>query len=161
MTVLRRIFYRIIVLCLLLAALTSAAFAAETEVASLSAQVTVSKSGASDVTVTAKLSFGEGVMQLNIPLGKDVSNVRLAGYSYKLRQRSGVTYLIVTNEAGFTGTQELTYSYSLPASVSRSGAQQRYRRAAGSTACGHTRSRSIFRPRSARVRAGRAAGMTT
>lgn len=127
MTVLRRIFYRFIVLCLLLAALTSAAFAAETEVASLSAQVTVSKSGASDVTVTAKLSFGEGVMQLNIPLGKDVSNVRLAGYSYKLRQRSGVTYLIVTNEAGFTGTQELTYSYSLPASVSRSGAQQRYR----------------------------------
>lgn len=109
----RRIF--ILLLCIFL--LTTGVFAADSEIAALKTDAIVAQDGTCRITVTAEISFSGATQTLLLPLGEDATDVSLAGYSYRTRAYNGVTCLIVTSDAGFSGKQSFTFSYALPCAV--------------------------------------------
>lgn len=111
-------------LCLLL--LCGSVCAAGTEIEELNTEVTVNEKGACLVTMTVRVDFSDAPQTFVIPLGSNVRDVELAGWSYRTRKLDGVTCLILRSEAGFAGEQTFVCSYRLPYAVSDSGSGQTF-----------------------------------
>ncbi len=114
----------LLLLCLLL--LCGGVCAAGTEVEELNTQVTVDAQGACRVTMTVTVQFSGATESLLIPLGSGADDIELAGWRYRVRKLDGVTCLLVSNEAGFTGRQTFVCSYRLTQCVSETGSGQRF-----------------------------------
>ena len=110
--------------CLLL--LAGTAFAADAELTSLTTDVTVSDDGSAQVTMTAELTFSQAVQSVRIPLGADAKDIVLSGWAYSKTTVDGVTCLVVTNDAGFSGKQTFLCTYSLPSSVTETASGQSF-----------------------------------
>ncbi len=105
----------LVILCLFL--LTAAVSAAETEVSSLKAEVTVNEDGTCDLTLTAEMNFSGSPERFTFPLSEEAGHISASGGEYKIRRVDGVRCVIFTNDHGFTGKQTFTCSYSLPCAV--------------------------------------------
>lgn len=114
-----------IIACLLL--LAGTAFAADAELTSLTTDVVVNDDGSAQVTVTAEASFSAPVQSVRIPLGAGAKNIVLSGWAYRETTVDGVTCLVVTNDAGFTGKQTFACTYTLPSSVTETASGQSFR----------------------------------
>lgn len=112
----------LVILCLFL--LTTAVSAAETEVSSLEAEVTVNEDGTCDLTLTAEMNFSGSPESFTFPLSEDASKISASGGDYKIRRVDGVRCVIFTSDHGFTGRQTFTCSYSLPCAVTEEGEEQ-------------------------------------
>lgn len=112
----------IALLCILL--LTGSVFAADSEIGSLKTDAVVAHDGSCRVTVTVEIDFSGAPQTLLLPLGRDASEITLAGYSYRTREYNGVTCLLVENQAGFSGRQSFQFAYSLPCGVTEGGGDQ-------------------------------------
>lgn len=113
-----------VLLCVLL--LCGSVYAAGTEITELNTDVTVDEQGTCHVTMTVNVDFHDSPQTLVIPLGTNAKDVELAGWSYRTRKLDGVTCLILSNEAGFSGEQTFVCSYRLPYAVNESGSVQRF-----------------------------------
>ena len=114
-----------VIACVLL--LTGTVFAADAEISSLTTDVTVNDDGSAQVTVTAETVFSAPVQSVRIPLGAGAKNIVLSGWAYRKTTVDGVTCLVVTNDAGFSGKQTFACTYTLPSSVTESASGQSFR----------------------------------
>lgn len=118
---------RILILFFCLFALAGAAWAADAEITGLNTEVAVNEDGTAQVTMTAEVEFTAAVQNLRIPLGAGAKNIVLSGWAYQKTTVDGVTCLSLTNEAGFSGRQSFSCTYTLPSGVTETASGQRFR----------------------------------
>lgn len=102
-------------LCLLL--LCGSALAASDEVTSMTISVDAESNAACRVTVTAELDCGTAPTRIVFPLHSDASSISATGGDYKKQTVDGVKCVVFRSDAGFTGKQTFTCTYSLPCSA--------------------------------------------
>lgn len=118
---------RMLILIFCLFALAGAAWAADAEITALNTDVTVNEDGTAQVTMTSEVEFSAAVQNFQIPLGAGAKDIVLSGWAYKKTTVDGVTCLKLSNEAGFSGRQSFSCTYTLPCGVTETSAGQRFR----------------------------------
>lgn len=87
--------------------------AEETHIRSLQISCTVDGGGKASVTQTVELSIIGALTEVRLAVPAAAKKAQAAGYKAKASTESGNRYLTISNEAGFTGTQTFTVSYTL------------------------------------------------
>lgn len=101
----------------LVALLSGGVSAASDEVASLTYTVDVDTRARCYVTVAAEVTCTTAPTQIVFPLHADASGISATGGDYKKKTYDGVKCVVFRSEAGFSGTQNFTCTYSLPCSA--------------------------------------------
>lgn len=102
-------------LCLLL--LSADVFAASDEVSAMTIAVDADSNAACRITVTAEVECGSSPTQIVFPLHSDAGSISATGGDYKKRTIDGVKCVVFRSDAGFSGKQTFTCTYSLPCSA--------------------------------------------
>ncbi len=105
----------LLLLCLLL--LTAGVSAAGDQITSLTQEVTVAEDGEISVTATAAVSFSGGAERFVFPLGAEADDITASGAAYEIKRMDGVSCVVFTDRAGFTGKQTFVCTYTLPCAV--------------------------------------------
>ena len=86
----------------------------------------VDTSGTCRFTVSGVIDFAEPVTEFSIPLGEHVSGASAEIYATSVRKENGVSALVFTREAGFSGQMNVTWSYTIQNTVTENGKSQMF-----------------------------------
>ncbi len=117
---------KLFILLLCLFALSMGALAADAEITGLKADALVEEDGSVQINLTAEVEFTGAPQSFRLPLGTDAKKITLAGWDYDKTEVDGVTCLVLSNPAGFSGRQTFVCSYRLPCRVAENDAGQRF-----------------------------------
>ena len=110
--------------CLLL--LTAGVCAAGDHITALTEEVTVAEDGTVSVIATAEISFAGGTTSFVFPLGAGADDITASGAAYDVKQTEGVSCVVFTDRAGFSGKQTFRCSYTLPCAVTNTKLGQQF-----------------------------------
>lgn len=120
MSIIKRFF----LLLALLLALTTGALAADGTITDLRTDCLLSASGSCQVTQTVTITFNSSAQSLTLPLGANAKRGAVAGYHAKKVTEDGYTLLLLSDEAGFSGSRTFTVTYTLNGLVSEADGAQ-------------------------------------
>lgn len=94
-------------------ALCTVALAADGSITAMKTDCLVDSSGACQVTQSVTINIDGIVNELRFPLSAGAKHASIAGYRAKKATDDGYPVLVLTNEAGFSGSRTFTLNYSL------------------------------------------------
>lgn len=100
--------------CLLFVALPARSAPAAGGGNTLQVTSVVNSDGSCQMTVQITLQLEQAVSQLTLPVGSGARDAAVNGAAVRVRKVSGMSAVILEQESGFTGTQNLMLTYTLP-----------------------------------------------
>ena len=117
---------KLLILLFCLFVLAAGALALDAEITDLTTDVLVEEDGAVQISLTAQVEFTGNPQTFLLPLGTDAKKITVVGWDYDKVDKNGVTCLVLSHPAGFSGTQTFVCSYRLPCQVAENDAGQRF-----------------------------------
>ena len=99
------------VVCLF--ALCTTALAADGSITAMKTDCLIDGAGSCQVTQSVTINIDGIANELRFPLGQGAKQASIAGYKAKKITEDSYTVLVLTNEAGFTGSRTFTLNYTL------------------------------------------------
>lgn len=104
----------LILICIVcLFALCTTALAADAEITAMKTDCLIDASGTCQITQSVTIHLSGIENELRFPLAPGAKSASIAGYKAKKVTEDGYTVLVLTNEAGFSGSRTFTLNYTL------------------------------------------------
>ncbi|MGM9558530.1 MAG: DUF2207 family protein [Oscillospiraceae bacterium] len=105
--------FSILICVVCLFALCTTALAADASITAMKTDCLIDGAGSCQVTQSVTINIGGIENELRFPLGPNAKQASIAGYKAKKVTEDGYTVLVLTNEAGFSGSRTFTLNYTL------------------------------------------------
>ncbi|MCI5992554.1 MAG: DUF2207 domain-containing protein [Clostridiales bacterium] len=105
--------FSILICIVCLFALCTTALAADASITAMKTDCLIDGTGSCQVTQSVTINIGGIENELRFPLGPNAKQASIAGYKARKVNEDGYTVLVLTNEAGFSGSRTFTLNYTL------------------------------------------------
>ena len=105
--------FSILICIVCLFALCTTALAADASITAMKTDCLIDGAGSCQVTQSVTINIIGIENELRFPLGPNAKQASIAGYKARKVNEDGYTVLVLTNEAGFSGSRTFTLNYTL------------------------------------------------